>query len=284
MTVFGVGLIGGSLALALKEEKGVGHVIGMGRSQVNLNHALELNVIDEIGVDIQSVIEQSDLIVLATPVGAMAALLESIEPHLKSTAIITDVGSVKQGVVETAKKALGSKINQFVPGHPIAGRENSGVAAATVDLFENHKVAITPIKETDKDACNQIESMWELVGAEIVSMEVQQHDRVLSITSHLPHMVAYAMVDYFNHSDDREKCYEMVAGGFYDSTRIASSDPVMWRDICEMNKEEVINSINGYQQTLQRLVGLIDTENYTEIEKLFVNAKSARALIKEKRK
>ena len=283
LAIFGVGLIGGSLSLALKKLGAVDHVIGMGRTRSNLDVAIDLGVIDEIGGDMEAVVSQANIIVLATPVGAMENLLRQILPYLNTGTIITDVGSVKQGIVDSARKVLGDRIRQFVPAHPIAGKEHSGVTAASVDLFENHKVAVTPLPDTDAKFCETISQMWRAVGAELVEMDVDEHDRVLSVTSHLPHILAYAMVDYFSSTDDREKCYEMVAGGFYDSTRIASSDPVMWRDICRMNRDQVIHSIQGYRQTLENITQLLEAEEYQQIEDLFTRARAARALVKEKR-
>ena len=283
LAIFGVGLIGGSLSLGLKKHGAVDHVIGMGRSRPNLEKAVDLGVIDEIGGDMETVVGNADIIVLATPVGTMPDLLQEFLPHLRRKTIITDVGSVKQGIVDSARNVLGSQISQFVPGHPIAGKEHSGVAAASADLFQNHKVAITPLPETDALFCETICEMWRSVGAELVYMDVDEHDRVLSVTSHLPHILAYAMVDYFASTGDRDKCYEMVAGGFYDSTRTASSDPVMWRDICRMNRDEIIHSIQGYRRTLENITDLLEAGEFNKIEELFTRAKSARALVKEKR-
>jgi prephenate dehydrogenase len=284
LAIVGVGMIGGSLSLALKQRGMVSHVIGIGRSMVNLEKALSLKTIDEISTDIADAARRADIIVLATPVGAMAKALEQITPELDATKIVTDVGSVKQGVVNQAMTIMGEKFSRFVPAHPVAGKEHSGVAAASADLYEKHKVAITPHADSDLDSCKTIEHMWRSVGADVVKMEVAEHDRVLAMTSHLPHVLAYAMVHFFAGSADKDKCYEMAAGGFYDFTRIASSDPAMWRDICRMNKSEVLEHIQGFQEKLNEIVQLLETGNGEEIEKLFSGAKKARAIVTEKRK
>jgi prephenate dehydrogenase len=284
IAVAGVGLIGGSLALALKQRGMVNQVIGFGRSRENLEKAKILGAIDEISTSIAEAARKADIIVLATPAGSMADILEEILPELDQNKIITDVASVKHGIVEQALDILGPLSSRFVPAHPIAGKEHSGVTAASDDLFQDHKVAITPSVKTDADACRRIEDMWSAVGADVVTMGVAEHDRVLAMTSHLPHILAYAMVHLFASGKDKEKCYEMAAGGFYDFTRIASSDPVMWRDICRMNREQVLTHIENYQETLERIASMIEKGDDDEIEALFASAKAARAIVTERRK
>ena len=284
LAVIGVGMIGGSLSLALKQRGLVSKVIGVGRSRANLQKALSMKVIDEIAIDVVEAARNADIILLGTPVGAMPTLLAQMVPVLDQNKIITDVGSVKQGIVDQAKQIMGHNISRFVPAHPIAGKEHSGVGAASADLYERHKVAITPNADTDPDALQTIVNMWRSVGADVVKMGVEEHDRVLAMTSHLPHVLAYAMVHYFAGSADREKCYQMAAGGFYDFTRIASSDPAMWRDICRMNKGQVLSHIQGFQENLSDIVKLIENGNDDAIEALFSDAKKARAIVTEKRK
>lgn len=277
-------MIGGSLTLALKKRKLVGRVIGVGRSQANLDNAIKCGAIDEIAASAAIAAEGADIVVLATPVGVMAKIMTEIDPVVKATAVITDVGSVKHGVVSEAKKALVKCLSQFVPAHPVAGKENSGVLAADSDLYVNHKVAITPISETSDLATKAVSEMWRSVGAEIVYMQVEEHDRVLAMTSHLPHVLAYAMVHLFSAGEDNEKCYQMAGGGFYDFTRIASSDPVMWRDICKMNKHELLAHIHSYQEKLNQISGMIEQGSSAELETLFADARAARAIVTEKRK
>ena len=284
LAIAGVGLIGGSLSLALKQRKMVDRVVGLGRSKENLLKALELGAIDEIAESPSAAAEAADIIVLATPVGAMLGILKEMRPALNDKKIITDVGSVKSGIVEQVLPLMGPLSPRFVPAHPIAGKEHSGVLAASESLFEDHKVAITPSVETSEDACQTVEDMWRAVGADVVKLGVQEHDRVLAMTSHLPHLLAYTMVHLFASGKDKEKCYEMAAGGFYDFTRIASSDPEMWRDICQMNKEQILLHINEYKNALDHMTSLIQKERYEEIELLFSSAKAARAVVTERRK
>ena len=284
LAIVGVGLIGGSLAMALKHAGKVGRIIGVGRSRVNLETALELGAIDEIQPDLTQATRVADVIVLATPVTTIAQLLEVIAPEVNDTKIVTDVGSVKSGVIDAAKIALGVKFSRFVPGHPVAGKEKSGITAASEDLFENHKVILTPTAETDSHACQVVEQIWTIVGADVKRMDSVDHDRVLSITSHLPHVLAYVMMDFLSTSPERKSCYEMAAGGFYDFTRTASSDPEMWRDISIMNGPRLLEHIEKYQEQLSHVAGMIETGDEKALEELFASAKQARSLVTEKRK
>ena len=284
LAVFGVGLIGGSLAMDLKQAGAVGRIIGVGRAMTNLETALELGAIDVIATDPVDAAKQADVIVLATPVNAVVELLETIAPAVNHEKIITDVGSVKGRIVDAAARALGDNFSRFVPGHPVAGKEKSGITAAHLDLFQNHKVILTPLPETDSDAVALITEMWELTGANLKLMDVQDHDRVLSITSHLPHILAYVMMDFLSTSSDRKNCYEMAAGGFYDFTRTASSDPEMWRDISIMNAPRLLDHIREYQSQLDDLAKKIESGDASGIEDLFASAKQARSLVTEKRK
>ena len=299
LAVIGVGLIGGSVARALKAGNRVGKVIGAGRSRANLERALGLGVIDAIADDPAHAAEQADIILLAVPVNAMAGVLESLRPVLDGSAagnkIVTDTGSVKAGVCEAAAAVLGDKISRFVPGHPVAGKEHSGVDAATADLFENHNVVLTPLARTDADALEQIRQMWTAAGARVSTMEVSRHDRVLSVTSHLPHVLAYAMVDFFAGGDSDGNdgdgdahalahYYDMAAGGFYDFTRTASSDPEMWRDICLMNREQILRHIDRFTARLRHIGRLIDQSDGDALETLFTDARETRSRVTERRK
>ncbi|MEM7195546.1 MAG: prephenate dehydrogenase/arogenate dehydrogenase family protein [Pseudomonadota bacterium] len=283
LLIVGVGLIGGSLAMALKKAGVVDRVIGFGRSETNLNKALALGAIDEVGDDLGVAASQADLICVATPVNTMAALFEIIAAHMKSTAIVTDVGSVKAGVVAQARLAMKHNVGHFVPGHPIAGKEKSGVEAAMPGLFENHKVVLTPLPENQPEQIVFMRSMWRICGADVIEMTIEAHDRVLSLTSHLPHVLAYATVQQLAQSEDRESCYEMAAGGFYDFTRIASGDPDMWRDICLLNRKELLNQLRQYQSDLAHLTDLIEKGDGEKIKDIFLSSQKARSVLVERR-
>lgn len=283
IAIIGVGLIGGSLALALKREKRVDQVIGVGRSRANLERALHLGVIDQIADDPAHAVAQAEITILATPVNTIAGLFETILPAIKGDKVITDVGSVKLGICEAAV-ALGDQRCRFVPGHPIAGKENSGVDSATAELFADHNVVLTPQADTDADALELTRQMWIASGAKVLMLDATVHDRVLAMTSHLPHVLAYAMVDVFAHSTDLADCYAMAAGGFYDFSRTASSDPEMWRDICMMNRTQLMQHIDQFSDDLARIRRMIDESDGAALEDLFRAAKEARSLVAERRK
>lgn len=247
LAVVGVGLIGGSLALALKEAGVVGQVVGIGRGRANLETALRLGLVDSITQDLVAGVTDADVIFLATPVQALGATAELAMPHLKPGAIITDGGSVKRAVVDAIEPHLRSDVH-FVPGHPIAGTENSGAEAAFATLYCDRRCILTPTIRTSDEALQSIRRMWQIVGSQVVTMEVDKHDRVLAAISHLPHMVAYALVNAVGAYDRYdENILEYSAGGFRDFTRIASSDPTMWRDIALTNREALIEMMEQFE-------------------------------------
>ena len=247
LAVVGVGLIGGSLALALKEAGAVGHVVGIGRGLPNLETALKLGVVDSFTRDLAEGVTDADVIFLATPVQAIGEVAEQAMPHLKAGAIITDGGSVKQAVIDAVEPHLRDDIH-FVPGHPIAGTENSGAEAAFATLYRDRRCILTPTANTSPEALDYMRRMWQLVGSQVVIMDVEKHDRVLAAISHLPHMVAYALVNAVGSYDRyNENILEYSAGGFRDFTRIASSDPTMWRDIAMTNREALIEMMEQFE-------------------------------------
>jgi len=247
LAVVGVGLIGGSLALALKEAGAVGHVVGIGRGLPNLETALRLGVVDSYTLDLAEGVADADVIFLATPVQALGTVAEQAMPHLKAGAIITDGGSVKQAVIDAIEPHLREDVH-FVPGHPIAGTENSGAEAAFATLYRDRRCILTPTGKTASEALDRILRMWQLVGSQVVIMDVEKHDRVLAAISHLPHMVAYALVNAVGSYDRyNENILEYSAGGFRDFTRIASSDPTMWRDIAMTNREALIEMMEQFE-------------------------------------
>jgi prephenate dehydrogenase len=276
LAIIGVGLIGASLALALKQAGVVKHVVGCGRNRKNLQRGIELGVIDSFTTSITEVARGADIVVLAIPLGAMEMAFEQIGAGISEKTIITDAGSAKGSVIEVAKKALGDRIRQFVPGHPIAGAEKSGVEAGLANLYQNRRVILTPIESTDPAAVKIIEKMWIECGASIEYLDVLHHDKVLAATSHLPHMLAYALVNYLSNLNDHDEIFKYAAGGFRDFTRIASSDPVMWRDVCISNGDALEKFIEGYKQELDEVASAIRNQDSDRLLELFSTAKSER--------
>ena len=276
LAVIGVGLIGGSLARALRRGKHVGEVVGFGRSLGNLQKAVDLKVIDRAAVSATDAARGADMIVVAVPVGSMKDSFAQVAAALADGAVVTDVGSVKGAVVDAAREALGSRFAAFVPGHPIAGTEHSGVAASKADLFEKHRVILTPGSETDAAAVSRVRAMWEAVGATVTLLPVEQHDAVLAACSHLPHMLAYALVDMLVRRDDHRLTFDLAAGGFRDFTRIASSDPVMWRDICLANATAITELLRDFRGNLDALTDAIARGDGDWLIKTFERAKHAR--------
>lgn len=276
LAIFGVGLIGGSLALALKQRHYCEQIVGCSRDEANLKRACELGVVDSYTLDPIEAVKGADMIVLAVPMGAMRSVLQSIKGHTEPDAIITDAGSSKASVVAAAREVFGEIPSYFVPAHPIAGREQSGVEAAIPDLYENHKVIVTPLPETDPEAEQRVTQMWQASGATVESMDVLKHDKVLAATSHLPHVLAFSLVDTLSHSKASDAIFHYAAGGFRDFTRIASSDPVMWRDICLENRDAILESIEYFQENLQQLHDQVAAADSDGILGVFSHAKSVR--------
>jgi len=276
LAIIGVGLIGSSLSLALKQAASVGHVVGHGRNLHNLEKGVELGVIDSYEISIADCVSEADVIVIAVPLGAMQQVFSELKSNITSDAVITDVGSSKGSVVAAAKAGLGEMFPRFVPGHPIAGNEKSGVEAGFASLYQSRRVILTPLKETAKDAIDVVVQMWHNCGAIIEYLSVDHHDKVLAATSHLPHMLAYALVHQLSHLNDHDEIFRYAAGGFRDFTRIASSDPVMWRDVCLSNGAALGELIAQYQQELDQIAAAIRVQDADELLKLFSRAKSER--------
>lgn len=273
--IIGVGLIGGSFALALKKAGFSGHISGAGRGRENLQKGVELSVIDSYQTDLAIAVADADLIMLAVPMGAMKAVLKTIKPALKPDAIITDAGSVKGSFVEDARGVF-EDVSCVVPGHPIAGTESSGVEAAFATLYDKRKVILTPLPESREDAVSAVRSLWVLAGAEVECLTPDHHDRVLAATSHLPHLVAFSLVDTLATLQEREEIFQYAAGGFHDFTRIASSDPVMWRDICLTNGQAVTEVLDSLMQNLAVLREQIQVSDAEGIKQTFTRAREAR--------
>ncbi len=276
LAIIGVGLIGGSLALALKQAGEVKHVVGCGRNEKNLIKGVELGVIDSYQVSIADAVKGADIVVLAIPLGSMQTVFEKIAGAISSQTVITDVGSAKASVVQVATECLGERIRQYVPGHPIAGTEKSGVEAGFASLYQNRKVILTPLESTDKDAIETIDKMWRHCGASIEYLSVQHHDKVLAATSHLPHMLAFALVTFLSGLNDHDEIFRYAAGGFRDFTRIASGDPVMWRDVCLSNGDALLSLIDAYKDELDLVSDAIKNQDADRLLELFSKAKSER--------
>jgi prephenate dehydrogenase len=271
LAVIGVGLIGGSFALALKQAKQVSHVVGVGRNAANLKTALERGIIDSTAPDAGAAARGADLVLVATPVGQYLGVFGLLRD---TKALITDGGSTKRDVIAAARKALGAGISRFVPAHPIAGAEKSGAAAANADLFRGKRVVLTPLEENSKDSVSRIEQAWKACGANVSRMSAEEHDAVLATVSHLPHLLAYALVHEVAGRDNSEQLFSFAAGGFRDFTRIASSHPEMWRDICVANRDRLLNEIEKFSVKLEQVKKLLD--NPAQLEKLFAEARAAR--------
>jgi len=276
LSIIGVGLIGSSLSLALKEAGVVGRVIGYGRNRKNLELGVELGVLDGFEDSIEAAVADADVVVVAVPLGAMQAIFGELANVVKPGAVITDVGSSKGSVAAAARAELGEKLKRFVPGHPIAGNEKSGVAAGFASLFQNRRIILTPLAETDAGATSLIDAMWRDCGATIEYLDIEHHDKVLAATSHLPHMLAYALVHHLSNLNDHDEIFRYAAGGFRDFTRIASSDPVMWRDVCIANGDALGELIEQYQRELDRISVAIKAGDSDELLRLFGRAKSER--------
>jgi len=276
LVVIGVGLIGGSLACALRKAGQVGEVVGVGRGIANLEQAVALGVIDSYTQDAAQAVVGADVVVIGATLGSTAGILASIAPALDRDTIVTDVGSTKASVVAAARSALGDRFARFVPGHPIAGTEHSGAQAAFAELYVGHRVILTPLADTDADALARIDAMWACAGARVTHMPVADHDRVLAATSHLPHMLAFTLVDMLAEASDADDIFAFAAGGFRDFTRIASSNPEMWRDIALANRDALLEICGAYSARLERLMQALREGDGATLELSFQRAKEAR--------
>lgn len=276
LVIFGVGLIGGSVALALKKAKNTAEIIGVGRSAESLQSALDLGVIDAASSDVATAIKDADLILIAAPVAQTPAILNAIKPHLNASTVITDAGSTKGDVLQCAKDILGDQFHQFVGGHPIAGAEKSGVTAAMADLYLNKNVVITPTVKTSPEAIASVKALWQECGANVSEMTAATHDGIFAAVSHLPHLLAFALVDDIASRANAEQLFGFAASGFRDFTRIAGSHPEMWRDISLANRTALLNELDAYQAELARLHDLLEREDGNGLHALFERASIAR--------
>ncbi|EPJ44951.1 MAG: 3-phosphoshikimate 1-pcarboxyvinyltransferase prephenate dehydrogenase [Osedax symbiont Rs1] len=274
--IIGLGMIGGSLAKALKENGFSRTVVGFDRSQQAVELGVQMGVIDRGCQDIKSAVTEADLIILAVPVKATAKVLAMLKPYLNAETIVSDVGSTKGSVIAAAVEVFGTVPANFIPAHPIAGSEKSGVQSANSQLFVKHKVIITPHSLASQQATQMIARMWQSTGAEILQMDVKKHDEVLAATSHLPHLLAFSLVDSLAQESESLDIFRYAAGGFRDFTRIAASDPTMWSDVCGANKHAVLQQIEIFSKGLNRLKQAIEADDEQSIKGIFIRARAAR--------
>ena len=282
LCIIGTGLIGGSLARALREAGACQEVVGAGRNTGNLQTAVDLGVIDRYDTDLAQAVSGADMVVVCVPLGAMEDVFRAIKDQLAEHAVLTDAGSAKGSVIEAVQRAFGRVPDFFVPGHPIAGTEQSGVEASFPGLYKDRRVILTPLPETSANATDRVRDMWEAAGARVTEMDPLHHDAILAATSHLPHVLAYTLVDSLSKLDDSDELFEYAAGGFRDFTRIASSDPVMWRDICLANGDAIQLMIEHFIGDLEGLKRAVQHHDGQQLLEIFTSAKTARDRYVEK--
>ena len=284
LVIFGVGLIGGSLARALRERSGAaGEVVGVGRSMKSVERALALGVIDSaVLLDddraLEHALRDADFVLIAAPVAQTEPLLRRIAPFLNARTIVTDAGSTKNDAVAAARAALGDRAAQFVPGHPIAGRESSGVDAALPDLYVDRNVVLCPLPENTPESVERVAAMWLATGASVHRMSAEQHDGVFASVSHLPHVLSFALVEQILDAPDAALKFSFAAGGFRDFTRIAASSPEMWRDVCIANRAALLTEIDAYTKVLARFREAIDASDGAALEAAFERSRTARSV------
>ena len=276
LVVIGAGLIGGSFALALKRAGVVGEVVGISRRPETLEQAKQLGVIDRIGAYDAESFAGADLVLVATPVGQMGKVFAAIAPFLPREAVVTDGGSTKQDVIAVAREHLAGTLDRFVPAHPISGTEKSGPGAAFPELYVDRRVVLTPMAETSARAQALVRAAWEACGARVSELPADEHDAMLAAVSHLPHLLAFALVDEFAARPNGERIFSFSGGGFRDFTRIASSSPEMWRDIFLSNREAVSVELKHYRDKLEEVQKLLDAGDGAALENLFERSRSAR--------
>nr|CRH07416.1 tein tyrC: Cyclohexadienyl dehydrogenase; Prephenate dehydrogenase [Candidatus Magnetococcus massalia] len=285
LTIVGVGLMGASLALALKRKDLVGEVVGVDRRRNSLDYALENGVIDRATTSIAEGAKGASVVLIATPVAAIVPTVKDCLPGLEPGCVVTDVGSVKGNIVAQCEAMMPEGCS-FVGGHPIAGREHSGVEAALASLFDGSRTILTPSDTTDKQAVELISEMWEAVGAGVEKMEPAWHDQVLAATSHLPHLMAYNVVNTLSDLEDhlRSEVFRYAASGFRDFTRIASSDPTMWRDICLENRDAILTILNRFRDDLDKLTTRVESGDADGLYGIFARSKDTRQRILQENK
>jgi prephenate dehydrogenase len=276
IAIFGVGLIGGSFALALKKAGAVEQIVGVGRTASTLARARKLGIIDIATTSVAEAVQAADLVLIAAPVAQTEAILAAIEPHLQPGTVVTDAGSTKADVVAAARGVLGAKVAQFVPGHPIAGRESNGPEAALADLYVGKKVVLAPLQENAPADVARVADAWSQCGAVIHKLSPEEHDRVFAAVSHLPHLLAYALVDEIAKKPHADVLFQYAASGFRDFTRIAGSSPEMWRDISLANRTALLCELDAYLTQLAQLRSFLAVGDGAALETVYANAQQAR--------
>jgi prephenate dehydrogenase len=279
LVVIGVGLIGGSFALALRAAQKVDAIVGVGRSRGNLDAAQALSIIDRsvtLDDDWCAEIADADLVLLATPVGQYPDLMRAMATHIGAHTIVTEAGSTKQEVIAAARSSLGATLPRFVPGHPIAGTEHTGATAAFATLYRDRNVVLTPLPETDPAAVAAVTALWMSCGARVCTMDAARHDRIFAAVSHLPHLLAFAVVDAFAARAEADDIFRFASSGFRDFTRIAGSSPEMWRDISLANRDALLAEIAAFRVQLDRVAAMVSTSDGAALEAVFAHARNAR--------
>lgn len=276
ITIIGVGLIGGSFAKGIRKLGLAKDVCGYGKNLENLEKAVRLHVVDTYTDNIQQALQDCDLVMLAVPLGAMKPVLKDLQPYLEEKTILTDAGSAKQSVIQAVEEVFGYLPENFVPGHPIAGKEKSGVTATDEYLFVDHRVILTPTQNSSEQSVETVKALWQALNANIEMMSAEFHDEVFAATSHLPHMLAYALVEMLDEHPELGNVFKYTAGGFRDFTRIASSDATMWRDIAVSNHQAIAKWLIEYRDYLTQMISLVEKRDADSLYKLFETAKHAR--------
>lgn len=275
--VIGVGLIGGSIAKASRKNKACRHIVGFGRREENLQQAVELGVIDEYSLSLTEAVKGADIVVICSPVGTFETILRDLKSSWSDSCLYTDAGSTKESVIDALVAVFGDVPANFVPAHPIAGSENNGVVASLDNLFDGKRAILTPAKTTSEQFASSCRTWWASMGARVSTMSPQHHDEVFAATSHLPHVLAYSLVELLKNKQDEREIFEYAAGGFKDFTRIASSDPEMWADICLANGDQLVGVMKELEQLNHKIAELIEKEDKQGLLALFKSAQSARA-------
>lgn len=278
LCVIGAGLIGGSVACAARAQGLCEQIVAYGRVEdvANLQTAQQLGVVDAFYTDLPSALEAADLVVIAVPVGAVAAIFKQLQPYWSTDVVYTDVSSTKGSVLDAAAQVFGNVPSNFVPAHPIAGAERSGVTAASADLFKQRRLIITPTVDTDENALHKVQQFWQGLGSSVSLMSVEHHDTVLAATSHLPHILAFALVGLLGRKDEQREIFKYAAGGFKDFSRIASSDPTMWLDISLANTQEILPLIRQYRAELSQIEQMLEQHQTDALFQTFSYAQRAR--------